>query len=244
MLEGLYSAAAGMAAQQQRLDAVANDLANINTAGYKGLRVGFRDLVYQDAGRGGGNGVQVGAGAAAVEAGRRMAQGVLRRTDTPTDVAIQGSGFFRVRDAAGQIALTRDGSFHITAQGDLVTSAGHRLEPRITVPQGTNDQDISIGSDGTVLVNNRRIGRIEIVDVRSPAGLQALGDNLFRPTAASGQPAAAREATIEQGAVEASNVEMSDAMVDMMDAQRSFQLASKAIHTQDQMMEIANRVKA
>jgi flagellar basal-body rod protein FlgG len=243
MLEGLYSAAAGMAAQQKRLDAVSNDLANVNTAGYKQLRVGFHDLLYQDTGRGTAAGINVGAGAAAVDAGRKMTQGVLRRTDTPTDVAIQGSGFFRVRDANGQLALTRDGSFHVTAQGELVTSRGYRLEPRVTVPAGTNDQDISIGRDGTLSVNNRTIARLQVVDVRSPAGLESAGDNLYRPTATSGQPAPARDATVEQGVLEASNVEISDAMVDMMDAQRSFQLASRAIHMQDQMAEIANRIK-
>jgi flagellar basal-body rod protein FlgG len=215
----------------------------VNTVGYKGLRVGFRDLLYQDAGRGGANGVRTGAGAAAVDAGRKMGQGGLRRTDNATDVAIQGPGFFRVRDAAGQLALTRDGSFHVTAQGELVTSTGHRLEPRITVPADTQDSDLSIGRDGQVLVRGREVGRLEVVDVRSPAGLEASGDNLFRPTAASGQPVAARDVALEQGALEASNVEMSDAMVDMMDAQRSYQLATKAIQTQDNMAEIANGLK-
>jgi flagellar basal-body rod protein FlgG len=243
MLEGLYSAAAGMAAQQQRLDAVSNDLANVNTAGYKSLRIGFRDLLYGDSGRGGADGVQIGAGSAAVDAGRLMTQGVLRRTDSPTDVAIQGSGFFRVRDANGNIALTRDGAFQIDSSGELVTATGRRLEPRIRLPEGTSAQNVAIGRDGTVLANGQRVGQIEVVDVRSPQGLLASGDNLYRPTAESGQPVAATGATVEQGALEASNVDMSDAMVDMMSAQRSFQLASKAIDMQDRMWEIANTVK-
>ncbi|MDP8943024.1 MAG: flagellar hook-basal body protein [Actinomycetota bacterium] len=242
MLEGLYSAAAGMAAQQQRMDALAGDLANVNTHGYKRQRIGFRDLFYQPAARGSRPGVTTGTGAAAMSVGRSAVQGALRRTDEPLDVAIVGQGFFRVRGPGGVERLTRDGSFHLGANGDLLTASGHSVGVR--VPRGTDPGDLRIGRDGRVSAGGRQLGRLDVVTVRSPDGLAAAGDNLFAPTPQSG-PAVAllTPIQVEQGALEASNVDLSDAMVDMMDAQRSFQLASKAIQMQDQMMEIANGVK-
>src|SRR5688572_29685082 len=136
MLSGLNTAAAGMAAQQQRMDAVANDLANANTTGYKSQRVGFRDLVYEQAGRSSAQGVRTGSGAAAVDAGRAFSQGVLQRTDRTLDVAIQGEGFLRVRLADGRVALTRDGGLQIDGARRLVTSAGSLVQPEITIPEG------------------------------------------------------------------------------------------------------------
>jgi flagellar basal-body rod protein FlgG len=244
MLEALNTAAAGMAAQRQRIDAVANDLANANTTGYKGVRVGFRDLVYTDAGRPGAPGVQTGAGAAAVDAGRAMSQGSLQRSDRTLDVAIQGDGFLRVRLPDGRDALTRDGSLHVDGRGRLSTSTGSLIQPAITIPQGVGESQISIGPDGTVTAAGRNVGRLSLVTVRSPQSLQSVGDNAFVTTAQSGAAAAApRSTVITQGALEASNVEVSEAMVSMIEAQRSFELASRAIHTADQMMEIANGVK-
>jgi flagellar basal-body rod protein FlgG len=244
MLEGLNTAAAGMAAQQQRLDAVANDLANANTTGYKHQRVGFRDLVYDQTGRSSAEGVRTGSGAAAVDAGRAFAQGVLQRTDRPLDVAIQGEGFLRVRLADGRDALTRDGGLHIDGNRRLVTSSGALVQPAITVPEGTAEDQVSIGGDGTVLAAGRRIGRLDVVTVRSPQGLLSAGDNAFIASAASGPAIAApRATTLTQGALEASNTDMATAMVAMIESQRAFQLTSKAIQTQDQMWEIANGVK-
>jgi len=150
MLEGLNSAAAGMAAQQQRIDAVANDLANANTTGYKHVRVGFSDLVYTQTGRSSALGPQTGSGARAVDAGRGFAQGALQRTDQPFDVAIQGDGFIRVRLADGRRALTRDGSLRLDGKGQLVTSSGTRVQPAIAIPAGTTASQVSIGPDGTV----------------------------------------------------------------------------------------------
>ena len=244
MLEGLNSAAAGMAAQQQRLDAVANDLANANTTGYKHQRVGFRDLVYTQTGRSSAQGPQTGAGAAAVDAGRGFAQGAMQRTEQPLDVAIQGDGFIRVRLSDGRQALTRDGSLKVDGTGRLVTSSGTPVQPPISVPAGTAASRISIGSDGTVLAAGQRVGRIELVAVRSPQGLQPVGDNAFLATPESGaaRPAPATT-TLSQGALEMSNVDIADAMVAMIESQRAFQLTSKAIQTQDQMWEIANGVK-
>jgi flagellar basal-body rod protein FlgG len=241
MLEGLYTAAAGMAAQQQRMDALSNDVANTNTAGYKRVRIGFRDLVYQ---ANGPSGVRTGSGAAAVQLGRGHEQGALQKTDSPLDLAIQGEGYFQIRRAdTGQIALTRNGSFQADANGRLVTPEGDSLVPPIQLPRGVDPATIAIGADGTISAGNRRIGQIQLVTVPAPTGLAATGNGYFSQTTASGGLRRATAASLTQGAVEASNVDLADAMVDLMDAQRSYSMASKAIHMQDQMMEIANGVK-
>jgi flagellar basal-body rod protein FlgG len=244
MLEGLHSAAAGMAAQQQRLDAVANDLANANTTGYKHQRVGFRDLVYDQTGRSSAQGVRTGSGAAAVDAGRAFAQGTLQRTDRTLDVAIQGEGFLRVRLPDGRDALTRDGGLHIDGNRRLTTSTGALVQPAVTVPEGVGEDQVSIGPDGTVLAAGNRIGRLDVVTVRSEAGLLSVGNNAFVTTAASGAAIAApRATTLTQGALESSNTDMAEAMVSMIESQRAYQLTSKAISTADEMMGIANQVK-
>jgi flagellar basal-body rod protein FlgG len=241
MLEGLYTAAAGMAAQQQRMDALSNDVANVNTAGYKRVRVGFRDLIYQ---RTGPTGVSTGAGAAAVQLGRGYSQGSLQKTDQPFDLAIIGDGYFQVRRAnTGQTALTRNGSFQVNATGQLVTAEGDALVPPISLPRGVDVSKVTIGADGAVTAAGRRIGQIQLVTVPAPTGLAAAGNGYYTVTAASGGVRRATTATLQQGVLESSNVNLADAMVDMMDAQRSYSMASKAIHMQDQMMEIANGVK-
>jgi flagellar basal-body rod protein FlgG len=241
MLEGLYTAAAGMAAQQQRMDALSNDVANVNTSGYKRVRIGFRDLVYQRTGPGG---VSTGSGAAAVQLGRGYQQGSLQTTDQPLDVAITGDAYFQVRDPnTGQVVLTRNGSFQPDATGQLVTAEGARLVPPIQLPRGVDPSTITIAQDGTVSSAGRALGQLQLVTVPAPTGLQANGNGYYSPTAASGAVRRATGASVQQGALEASNVDLADAMVEMMDAQRSYSMASKAIHMQDQMMEIANGVK-
>lgn len=244
MLQGLYSAAAGMAAQQQRIDGVANDLANVNTSGYKHVRVGFRDLLYSPQGDQAGETVDAGAGAAASFVGRSQAQGALRTTEQPLDVAISGPGFFQVRIADGRTVLTRDGGFRLDATGRITSADGALLQPELRVPLGTSPDRISIGQEGTVRAAGQVIGRIQLVTVTAPDGLRPLGDNRFEVTDESG-PAllAGNESSLLQGRLEGSNVDMSDAMVDMMSAQRAYQLASRAIHMQDQMLEVANQVK-
>jgi flagellar basal-body rod protein FlgG len=240
MLEGLYTAAAGMAAQQQRMDAVSNDVANVNTAGYKGVRVGFHDLIYQRT----AGGVSTGAGAAAVQLGRRSEQGSLQKTDQPLDLAIIGDGYFQVRQAStGQNVLTRNGSFQTDANGQLTTAEGDTLVPPITIPKNVDPSSVTIGTDGTVSAAGRRLGQIQLVTVPAPTGLAAAGNGYYSVTAASGGVRRTTTATLQQGVLESSNVDLADAMVDMMDAQRSYSMASKAIHMQDQMMEIANGVK-
>lgn len=241
MLEGLYSAAAGMQAQQQRIDSVANDLANVNTNGYKHTRVAFRDLLYVNDASGN---VHSGAGAAATTIGRGFTQGAMRETGNPLDVAIEGEGFLRVRRADGTDALTRDGSLRIDPRGRLTTQRGELVQPAITVPAGTDESAVSIGADGTVSANSRPVGRIQLVNVRSPESLDVIGENLYRTTAASGAATTAAGARLTQGSIEASNVDVGDSMTEMIDAQRSFQLASRAVQMQDQMLQIANQVKS
>jgi flagellar basal-body rod protein FlgG len=245
MLEGLRTAAAGMRAQQDKLDAVSNDLANANTNGYKRLRVGFSDLLYEQGGRPTTSGdAQFGTGARAVSVGRTFQQGSLRETAKALDVALQGDGFLKVKLADGRQALTRDGDLHIDGERRLVTSFGGFVQPQITIPEGVSESQISIQRDGTVLAAGRTVGRIGIANVRSPQNLQSVGDNAFVTTDRSGNAVAAPAATVlKQGALEASNTDMAQAMTEMIEAQRTYQLTSKAIQTADSMMEIANGVK-
>jgi flagellar basal-body rod protein FlgG len=243
MLEGMYTAAAGMAAQQSRLDAVANDLANASTTGYKRVRMAYRDLSYVAGTSGAASTVQIGSGAAATMIGRDGQQGSVLPTGRPLDVAIEGPGFLQVKDN-GQIALTRDGNLQIDAQGRLATADGALLDPPITVPKGTQPEEVSIATNGTVTVHGRKAGQITLVTVPNPSGLDGGASNRFQASADSGPISAApRTTAVHSGVLEASNVDMGDAMADMMDAQRSFQLASKAIQVQDQVLEIANGVK-
>jgi flagellar basal-body rod protein FlgG len=208
------------------------------------VRVGFRDLVYTQAGRSSAPGPRTGSGAAAVDAGRGFAQGTLQRTDQPLDVALQGDGFLRVRLPDGRQALTRDGSLHLDGAGRLAGSSGALVQPPITVPAGTDPTRVAIGPDGTVRAAGRVVGRLDIVSVRSNQGLQPVGDNAFLVTPQSGPAGRApASTTLTQGALEMSNTDVSDAMVAMIESQRAFQLTSKAIQTQDQMWEIANGVK-
>ena len=244
MLENLSTAAAGMLAQQQRIAAVANDLANASTTGYKHQRTGFRDLVYAETGRAQTGGLRVGTGVAVTDAGRSFQQGALQNTGEPLDVAIQGEGFLRVKLPDGRTGLTRDGNLRLDARGRLSTASGALVQPPITVPAGTNPSDISIGADGTVRAAGKALGRLDVVTVRAPGELLAAGDNAFVATAASGTAVRAPAATrLSQGALEASNVDMGDEMVEMIDAQRSYQLASKAITTADEMLQIANGIR-
>lgn len=242
MLEGMYAAAAGMEAQQQRLAAVSNDLANSGTAGYKRVRVAFRDLLYTQSGRGGGAGVVSGAGAAAVSLGRYEEAGALQQTGRPLDLALLGTGYLAVTDPTGRTALTRNGTLERQADGRLTTATGQFTGVRI--PTNVADSAIDIAPDGTVSSGGKRFGKLSLVTVGAPEGLQPTGDSLFLPTAASGAPVAAgTRLRVQQGTLEASNVDTGDTMVELIDAQRSYELASKAITTQDQLLEIANGVK-
>jgi flagellar basal-body rod protein FlgG len=245
MLEGMYTAAAGMAAQQTRLDAVSNDLANVDTTGYKHARVAFRDLVYDDAqGYGAAKGVKIGAGSAATILGRSVEQGAMQTTNEPLDVAVSGPGYFQVKLADGRTALTRDGNLQVDPQGRLRLHTGQVLEPAIKVPAGADADQIVIGKDGTVALGTAKLGQIKLVDVPAPGALQGGPDNTYVPTRGSGAIRAAAQATsLQQGTLEGSNVDTAQAMTDMIEAQRAFQMASKAINTQDEILQIANQVK-
>jgi flagellar basal-body rod protein FlgG len=238
MLNGLYSAASGMLAQQTRMDMLANDLANLNTNGYKQARIGFRDLLYNSE-----QGMPVGAGSAIVDAGRNDAEGALQQTGEPLSLAINGPGFFQVRRSDGSIALTRSGDFTTDASGDVVTSSGDRLVPNLHIPAGTDLDKVSIAPDGTVTSGQTTIGKITLVGVANTAGLQALGGNEFAPTSNSGAPQAIAGSQIEQGYLETSNVDLSQTMVALIDAQRSYEMDSRAIQNQDQMMQVANQIR-
>ena len=228
--QGIYAAAAGMAAQQAWLDAVSNDMANLQTDGYKQERVGFRELV-------------TGAGAAEVDGGRSFRQGTLVESTEPLAIAIDGPGFIQVRSASGQTALTRGGVFHIDAQGSLVSATGALLVPPIRLPKGTTPDQVQIDADGTVHVGNARLGRISLVNVPAPQALQSAGDGLYVPTAASGAPTAVRSSLVKQGFLEASNVDVASAMTDLLQAQRGYELQSRVVQLQDQLLEIANGIR-
>ncbi len=242
MLEGLYSAAAGMAAQQEQLDAVGNDLANLSTSGYQAERVAFRDLLYNPVELAGSS-TTVGAGAAAAVIGRSETQGAIKETGDPLDLAIEGDGYFQVTLAGGKTALTRNGAFALDAKGTLTTAEGARLTPALTLPPGTPLSDVRIASDGTVSVAGRTVGHIALVTVRSPQHLLAAGGGLLTPNAASGPPQSATTARIHQGALEESNVDIGREMAQMVSTQRAFQMTSTAIQTDSQMMSIANQLR-
>ena len=246
MLEGMYTAAAGMAAQQRRLDFVANDLANVSTTGYKHVRVAFRDLVYTQAPRGAAEGVVAGSGSALSSLGRSMQQGGITDTGEPLDVAVQGEGFIAVRLGDGTTGLTRDGHLRLDSQSRLVTGAGGLLlDPPVQLPAGTQAEDVSIASDGTVRVGTTVHGALRLATVPAPASLEGGDGNVFRPSAASGGIVdAPAGTTLQQGALESSSVEVGVAMSEMIQAQRAFELASRAIRMQDELHGMAAQVKS
>lgn len=243
MVEGLFSAAAGMAAQQQRLDAISNDIANANTDGYQAERIGFQDLLYNPAGGPSGAGVATGAGTALAQLGTSQAQGAIQQTGRTLDLALTGPGYFEIRRADGSTGLTRNGSFALDASGQLTTADGSVVQPPIKVPAGVSETQISIGPDGTVSAAGRTLGKLAIVSVPAPAQLTAGGNSTYTPSAGSGAVSAVTGTTVRQGALEGSNVDVNSEMVGMMDAQRSYSLDSEAIHLQEQMMQTANGVK-
>jgi flagellar basal-body rod protein FlgG len=248
VLEGMYTAAAGMAAQQTRLDAVSADLANVDTTGYKANRVAFRDLVYDDmAGYGAEKGVTIGAGSAATSIGRTSTQGALQNTGRSLDVAVNGPGYMQVKLADGRKALTRDGNLDVSPDGRLRLHTGQFIEPPVKLPAGADPDKVEIDQDGTVSYNRTKVGQITMLDVPAPAGLKGGPDNTFVTSTGAGGSGPTRPAlkstVLTSGTLESSNVDEAQAMTDMIEAQRAFQMASKAITTMDQVMEIANQVK-
>jgi flagellar basal-body rod protein FlgG len=243
MLEGMSAAASGMEAQQQQLDSIGNDLANLSTTGYKSGRVAFRDLLYNQVSVAGTT-TALGAGAAAQLLGRDQSQGTMLNTGNPLDVAVEGSGFFTVKRAGGAVALTRDGSLQVDARGQLTTSEGDLLDPPITLPAGASPSEVSIGPDGTVSVASKAVGKISLVDVAAPDRLLSAGGNLYTTSAASGAPKPTAAAAVHQGMLEGSNVDVGSEMARMVTTQRNYQIESSAIQTENQMLTIANQLRS
>lgn len=239
MPDGIYAAASGLQAQQIRLDALANDLANVDTPGYASERVAFSDLVSNQE-----DGVPVGAGAKAVTLGRSFVQGPLAENGDPLSLALQGPGFFQVKRSDGTVALTRDGDFSLDAKGAIVTKSGERLEPPLQLPVGSDLAQLKIAADGSVTLQGKTIGKLSIVDVPAPGALRSVGGGLFVVTSGSGAAGAAPKATtVVQGSLEQSNVDLSAALTGLLDAQRAYELASRAVQTQDQLLQIANQIR-
>jgi flagellar basal-body rod protein FlgG len=255
MIRSLWIAKTGLDAQQTNLDVIANNLANVSTTGFKRSRAVFEDLLYQTLRQPGAQssqqtqvptGLQVGTGVRPVATERIFTQGNLQQTGNALDIAINGQGFLQIQMPDGMTAYTRDGSFHVDAQGQVVTSNGYPLQPSLTIP--ANAIKITIGADGTVGVNLpgqvpvSNVGNIQLANFVNPAGLQPLGQNLFIETAASGTPQAGSPGTnglglLNQGYVETSNVNVVEELVSMIQAQRAYEINSKAIQTSDQMLQ-------
>lgn len=238
MTGGLYAAASGLAAQQAMLDSISNDIANVDTPGYRQARVAFSDLLYQQQG-----GVNVGAGVGLADLGRAAGGGVMNPSANPLAVAIDGAGFLQVKRSDGSIALTRAGDLQVDKDGTLVTSAGNPVEPRITIPAGTDQAEITIGGDGTVSAGGKALGKLQLVDVTAPNGLVAVGGGLLQTTAASGAAVPTQTAKISQGMLESSGVDIASAMTGLVEAQRAYALQSRVIKTHDQLAEIANAIR-
>jgi len=241
MLEGLYSAASGMEAQQQQFDAISGDMANVDTPGYQSTIMGFHDLLYSNGNY--GSNVATGAGAQAEQMGRDQTQGALQQTGQPLDVAIAGQGYIEVRRPDGTIGLTRNGALQLNDKRQRTTQSGMLVQPPTTVPAGVDPSQVTIAPNGTVSSGKQTLGKISLVDVPAPNGLVADGDSVFSATAASGAIRAAKRATLQQGALEGSNVNMGDEMSKMMAAQQQYAMGSQAIQYQAQMLQIANEIK-
>jgi flagellar basal-body rod protein FlgG len=241
MLEGLYSAASGMEAQQQQFDAISNDMANMDTPGYQSTVVGFHDLLYSNGGY--GSNVATGAGSEAQVVGYDQSEGAIQQTGQPLDVAINGSGYLEVRRQDGTIGLTRDGALQLNSKRQLTTQTGMLVQPPITIPAGVDTSQVSIASDGTVSTGGKRLGKLSLVDVPAANGLVPDGDNVFSATTASGAIRAAKSATLQQGALEGSNVNLGDEMAKMESAQQEYAMGSQAVQYQAQMLQIADSIK-
>ncbi|HHS49378.1 MAG TPA: flagellar basal-body rod protein FlgG [Desulfurella acetivorans] len=261
MMRALWTAATGMQGQQTNIDVIANNLANVNTVGFKRSRADFEDLIYQTQKEAGVNttsntveptGIQIGLGTQVAHVSKNFMQGSLQGTGNPLDLALQGSGFFQITMPDGTIAYTRAGDFKLDNNGRIVTTDGYPLSPEITVPQDTTS--ISVGNDGTISVleagqtTPTQIGQIQLAFFANPAGLKAIGQNLFQQTVSSGTPILGTPGinglgTINQGYLEMSNVSVVQEMVDMIAAQRAYETNAKVIQTSDQMLQTANNLK-
>ncbi len=257
MEPALWAAKTGLDAQQTQMTVTANNLANVATNGFKKSRAVFDDLLYQNVTQVGAStsqttlspsGLQLGTGVRVVATEPSYTQGSLDNTGNSLDLAIQGRGFFQVLQPNGTVAYTRDGSFQLNAQGQVVNSSGYPLQPAITIPTGA--QSVTVGTDGTVSVQvagqsaPTTVGSLQLADFINPAGLQTVGGNLAVESASSGPPQTGTAGvgglgTLVQGSVESSNVDVVEEMVNMIETQRAYEMNSKAIQTTDQMLQYA-----
>lgn len=255
MLRSLHISRSGLDAQQTQLDVISNNLANVSTTGFKKARAVFEDLLYQVIRQPGAqssqqtqlpSGFQLGVGVRTVATERIHTQGALQQTGNQLDVAINGRGFFQILMPDGSISYTRDGSFQIDSQGTLVTASGYAVQPNITIPDDA--LTITIARDGTVSVTQPGVptptvlGQLQLASFVNPAGLQSLGENLYAETAASGAPQVNLPGTnglgtLNQSMIETSNVNVAEELVNMIMAQRAFELNSRAITASDQMLQ-------
>jgi flagellar basal-body rod protein FlgG len=255
MNPALWAAKTGLDAQQTRMTVVSNNLANVNTTGFKRGRAVFEDLLYQNIRQVGAQtsqdtqyptGLHLGTGVRVVSTEKLYQQGSLIQTGAPLDMAIQGRGFFQILLPDGTIAYTRAGDFQLDSQGQVVTSSGYALQPAINIPP--NATGVSIGADGTVSAmlpgqaTPTQIGTLQLVDFVNSAGLQPRGENQLLESAASGPPEVGTPGlnglgTLQQGTLEASNVNVAEELVDMIETQRAYEMNSKAIATTDQMLQ-------
>jgi flagellar basal-body rod protein FlgG len=242
MLEGLYSAAAGMETAQTQLNTVSNNIANEDTPGYQAELLGFHDLLYTTDDDDPSTAI-VGAGADAVSMGFSQTQGSIQQTGNPLDLAIDGSGYFEVRQPNGTIGLTRNGTMQLNAAGQITTNTGMELVPPITVPKGTSPNQITIAGNGSVTVGAQKIGQINIVNVTAPDKLLPQGNSVYSATAASGPITAAKGTSIQQGYLEQSNVDVDTEITNMESAQQAYDMGSKAISFESQFGQIAAELK-
>lgn len=262
MVRSLHTAATGMQSQQLNVDTIANNLSNSNTVGFKKSRIDFEDLMYQILRLSGApitaggtmipTGIEVGLGTRPAATQKIFSEGVLQQTGNPLDIAIEGIGFFRVTLPDGSDAYTRDGSFKMDSEGNVVTSDGYRIQPSLVIPPDA--KEISISVDGTVSVTQQgstdpvQVGNIELSRFVNPAGLTSMGQNLFLQSGASGEPTAGTPSTegfgtVAQGFLENSNVQVVEEMVNMIIAQRAYDMNSKVILTSDEMLQTAANLR-
>ncbi len=259
MEPALWAAKTGLDAQSTQMTVTANNLANVNTTGFKKSRAVFDDLLYQNLSQVGANtsqntlaptGLNVGTGVRVVATEKNYTQGNVNTTGNNLDIAVQGRGFFQILQPSGTVAYTRDGSFQLNAQGQLVTAAGYQVQPAVTIPTGA--QSVTIGADGTISVQlagqsaPQTVGTLQLADFINPAGLQDIGGNLAVESASSGSPVTGNAGlngmgTLLQGSVESSNVNVVEELVNMIETQQAYEMNSRAVETTDQMLTYATQ---
>jgi len=261
MIRALYSAGSGMTAQQMSIDNIANNLANANTAGFKARRTQFQDLLYQNflqPGAAAGaqtvvpSGLQLGLGSRPAANSIVFTQGSFQQTENPLDVVIQGKGFFQIRRPSGETAYTRAGNFQMDRDGNLVDANGNQLQPQIAIPQQA--QSVTIAPDGTVSFTQpgqsaaQTAGQIQLANFTNPGGLNSLGNGLFMPTDASGDPTLGNPGgqegmgTLQQGYLESSNVSVVEEFINMITSQRAYEASTKVVKAADEMYQQTNNV--